>query len=134
MAPQVTEPNRFELRLGGTTIVYTTSSIAGQPTLSLDEDGNSRSWSGSEIEREETSLGALVTVTLDFIADFKRDTLSLLLPEIHLPQDGGSSDFTAIVIWTTHRTSIGGPQLVEGPIQVYTCVKTFHGTAQQVAF
>ena len=133
MAPQVTEPNRFELRLGGTTIVYTTSSIAGQPTLSLDSDGDSRSWSGSEIEREETSLGALVTVTLDFIADLKRDTLSLLLPEIHLPESG-TSDFTAIVIWTTHRTSLAGPGAVEGPIQVYTCVKTFHGTAQQVDF
>jgi hypothetical protein len=133
MAPQVTEPNQFTLRLGGTTIIYSTSSFAGPPQLSLDEDGNSRNWSGDEIEREETSLGALVTVTLELVADLKRDTLSLLLPEIHLPKDG-SSDFTAIVIWTTHRTSIAGPGAVEGPIQVYTCVKTFHGTAKQVDF
>lgn len=133
MAAPQTEPNRFELRLGGTTIVYTTSSIAGPPQLSYDNGGETRNFSGDEIETEETGLGTLVTVTLRFIADLQKDTLSLLLPEIHLPASG-SSDFTAIVLWTTHRTSIGGPGPVEGPIQVYTCVKTFHGTAQQVSF
>lgn len=129
---EVSEPNRFELRLGGTTIVYSTTSLTGQPQLTYDRDGESRSWSGDEIEREETGLGALVTVTLDFIADLRRETLSLLLPEVHLPESG-SSDFKAVVFLTVHRTSIGGPRLVEGPIQVYTCVETFHGTAQIVA-
>ncbi|HEX5758172.1 MAG TPA: hypothetical protein VF121_03165 [Thermoanaerobaculia bacterium] len=126
------EPNRFELRLGGTAIVYSTTGLTGQPQLTYDRDGESRSWSGDEIGREETTLGALVTVLLDAKPDLQTDTLSLLLPEVHLPANG-TSDFKAVVLWTVHRTSKGGPKLVEGPIQIYTCVETFHGTAQIVA-
>jgi hypothetical protein len=41
--------------------------------------------------------------------------------------------FRTFVVLTTNRTSIGGPGLVTGPIQLYRVVKG-DGTAQEVLF
>jgi hypothetical protein len=54
-----------------------------------------------------------------------------------LPDLGGSSrpitHFRTFLVLTTNRTSIGGPALITGALQLYKVVKG-RGTAQQVQF
>ena len=59
-------------------------------------------------------------------------TVSLLVPQINL-NDGDESPLSTPAILTTHRTSIGGPGLVEGQVQTYEVV-ALEGTASLVAF
>ena len=64
--------------------------------------------------------------------DLHTITATLVLPDL-----GGLSrpttTFRTFVVLTTNRTSIGGPHLVTGPIQLYTVVRG-DGTAQGVQF
>lgn len=59
-------------------------------------------------------------------------TVSLLVPQINL-NEGDESPLSTPAILTTHRTSIGGPGLVEGQVQTYEVV-ALEGTASLVAF
>jgi hypothetical protein len=74
----------------------------------------------------------LITVTLEVIPDLHTLTLTLLVPQINL-DEGNESSFSTQAILTTHRTSIGGPNLVKGPLQTYEVV-ALEGTARLVAF
>jgi len=71
----------------------------------------------------DTPVGRLVTATLAQADDGDTSTVSVLLPSVNLPRvdDGGAAGaaFEAVAVFTTTRSSIGGPTLVEGPIQSY---------------
>ncbi len=82
----------------------------------------------------ETVLGRLVTATLRAAEDGDASTVTLLLPEVNLdPADEAGArtqaEVHAVVVWTTIQSTIGGPGLVKGPVQLYT-VREMEGTAR----
>ena len=131
MTAQSHEPNLFDLSGGDIRVHYSTSSIAGQPLLTYQDEQRQLSFSGDEIRRAETEIGAQVSVTLEAVPDLHTLSFTLLLPAVRLREGGAQVE--AVGILTTHRSSIGGPQLLEGALQSYSPV-TLCGEAQAVLF
>jgi hypothetical protein len=125
------EPNLFELKGPGLEITYSTSSISGQPLFTYQDKKVSLTFQGEEIRRLEADTGSQVTVTLEQIPDLRTVTLTLLLPTINL--EGTECPFQTQAIITTHKTSIGGPDLVKGVLQTYR-IKALRGIARLVVF
>jgi hypothetical protein len=125
------EPNLFELKGPGIEVTYSTSSFSGQPIFTYKDRKVSLTFQGEEIRRLETDTGPQVTVTLEQIPDLLTLTLTLLLPAINL--EGTECPFQTYAIITTHKTSIGGPDLVKGALQTYR-VKALKGMARLVTF
>jgi hypothetical protein len=127
-------PNLFTFtgRQDETQVVFSTTSITGQARFTYHDDTRDHSAAGDEITIERGPLGTLVTVTLEVVPDLHTLTATLVLPDL-----GGMSSpitrFRTFLVLTTNRTSIGGPALVTGALQLYEVVKG-HGTAQQVQF
>jgi len=84
-----------------------------------DEQGTSRHFTGRAIHREKTPLGFLATVVLEEVPDLHVITLSLVVPDANRPENARSIPVNTFAVRTTARTSIAGPQLVEGQIQMY---------------
>ena len=59
--------------------------------------------------------------------------MTLLVPEVNLPEDTKQSPFETEAVVTTHHTTIGGPGLVQGQLKSYRTV-TLKGIARQVIF
>jgi hypothetical protein len=125
-------PNLFTFtgRQDDTQVVFSTTSTAGQAQFSYHDETRDHSASEDEITIERGPLGTLVTVTLETVPDLHTLTVTLVLPDL-----GGLSRpitrFRTFLVLTTNRTSIGGPALITGALQLYKIVKG-HGTAQQV--
>lgn len=115
-----------------TQIVYSTSSITGEPQFTYRDSTRDRSFSGDRITVTSSPLGTLVTVLLGAIPDGLTLTATLVLPDINLG-DRQMIRFSTVVILTTNPTTIGGPQFVTGPLQTYQVVK-LRGVAQHVKF
>lgn len=128
----ITEPNLYELQGYRIKVTYSTTSIAGKPLLTFQQGRKTLNFSGSDIQTEQTPIGTLVTVTIDTVPDLKTVMLSMLLPGVNL-QQSTKANIKAIGIFTTTKTSIGGPKLVKGALQTYKVV-ALSGTARTVAF
>ena len=127
-------PNLFTFsgRRDDTQVVFSTTSITGQPQFSYHDDTRDVSVSGDDITVERTALGTLVTITLETVPDLHTVTATLILPDLG-GLSGPVTHFGTFLVLTENRTSIGGPALVTGALQRYTVVKG-RGTAQEVAF
>ena len=127
-------PNLFTFtgRRDGVQIVFSETGITGQAGFTYHDETRDVSAAGPEIAVETGPLGRLITITLESVPDLHTITATLVLPDL-----GGLSrpttTFRTFVVLTTNRTSIGGPTLVTGPIQLYTVVRG-DGTAQGVQF
>lgn len=117
------QANFYDLRSGRTRLTYTESNIAGQPVLTYKD----LSFMGDEIQQDPQAIGLLATVVLKAVPDAYSDLLTVLIPRVNLTN--GEAKVATEVIFTRVRTSIGGPNLVNGQVQTYT-TKTFTGTAQ----
>lgn len=126
-----TVANLFQLRRGAVRIDYAASDFGGQPNLTLTEGDATRTFRGREIQLESVVLGTLVTVTLAAVADGDSQRLSVLLPEVNVGPKNRER-IRAVVIRTTSRSSIGGPALVLGALQIYATAQIFRGTASFV--
>ncbi len=79
------EPNLYELQGYATQIVYSTTGNRGVPQLTYFDREQERTFSGEEIQVEETGLGRSVTVLLENgAADAPIESLTLLLPVVQL--------------------------------------------------
>lgn len=85
-------------------------------------------FTGEEISSLDTEIGRMHTVALETVPDSHHTTLTLIVPDINL--QGGASSFATVAIRITHRTSIGGPDLIEGALQAYE-VMPLNGRATQ---
>lgn len=131
---QVNQPNTFEVKGKRYSVTYASTSINGEPTLTCTYgDSNSHSFRGKDIRRLDTEIGQQVTVTLKEDADRQKITLTLLIPAINLGLDEHEMPFTTSLIITTHHTSLGGPQLVKGALQLYY-VEEMKGTARTIHY
>lgn len=126
-------PNLFELHRGAISITYSTSGIDGRPRLHYEDGERQLDFSGEEIGTWDSTIGKLVTVELSRVADGDTRVLSLLLPQVNLPEGRTDARLKALAVFTTVRSSIGGPALVKGQVQTYTA-RIFRGTARAVDF
>ena len=79
-------------------------------------------------------IGRLVTATLRSTEDGDTNTVTVLLPDVNLDPAGEGdarlqATFRTLALWTTIQSTIGGPGLVAGPVQLYT-VRELEGTAR----
>jgi hypothetical protein len=131
LVTEAQEPNVFELKGMGIALTYSTTSLNGQPQLTYKDRKRTLTFRGEEIRQQDSEIGQLVTVTLEQVPDLRTETLTLILPAINLENTGTLFQTHAII--TTHRTSVGGPNLVKGALQTYR-IKTLRGTARIVIF
>lgn len=131
MSPQV--PNLFEIRRNATDITYSASGIDGKPRLHFDDGERQLDFAGDQLDTEECEIGLMVTAELSFAPDGDTRVLTVVLPHANLPEERADVRIKALVIFTTVRSTIGGPALVHGPLQSYSA-KAFRGTARAVAF
>ncbi len=125
------EPNQFTFSGDNLKVVYTTHGIQGIPLLSVTTKKGTTNFSGNQIGVLDTPFGKLVTVTTEFVPDLKDVTLSVAVPRINLPPGTVKQTFRTFGVFTTTRTSIGGPGLVQGVVQTYKEV-ALRGTAKLV--
>jgi hypothetical protein len=131
MIATLQQPNHFVITGIGIEITYSTSSLDGLPLLTYKDRQRTLMFQGDEIHQIDTEIGQQVTVIIEQISDLRTVTFTLLLPTINLDQP--ETRFRTIAIIATHRTSIGGPDLVKGALQTYR-LKELRGTAQWVNF
>ena len=131
MARQIQKANLFELSTNRIQVTYSQSSIAGVSLFSYRDENISRQASGKDIRTEETSVGELVTITLEQIPDLRTVTFTLLLPTVNVQAGSAGTHIQVPGIRTTTHTSITGSVL--GPEKTYSEV-TLKGTAQFVTF
>jgi hypothetical protein len=84
---------------------------------------------GEQVRSVQTELGTLVTVDLEFVPDLRSLAMTVLLPDINLGAEV-EVNFATEAIFTSHLTSIGGPALVQGPLETYVFVSLV-GTARK---
>ena len=131
--PQTTvshQANDYDLQSTDIHIHYSSTSIVGVPLLTYQANKQTRSFRGDEIRAQQTELGQTVTVTLEVVPDLHVVTLTLLIPAVNVGKENASHIATQ-AIRTTSRTSIGGPQMVQGQIQLYEAL-ALEGTAKSV--
>jgi hypothetical protein len=126
-------PNLFELVGEGVSVNYSTTGLDGRPQFNLRTRSLSHNLTGDDITVEplNQNLGSLITVSLDGVPDRDSVTFSVLLPAINL--HGQVATFETLALETIHRTSIGGPWLVQGALQIYRPIP-LKGTARAVKF
>jgi hypothetical protein len=112
-------PNLFELQGKDTQIIYSTSSIAGVPQFNYQTPSLNLNFSDTDIRTQDTEIGREITVTLEQTPDLQTITLTLFIPTINLPPETTKDLIETVAIITTARTSIGGPNLVNGQLQIY---------------
>lgn len=131
-SPTTLQPNLFELQSYDTQITYSSSSIAGVPQLSYSRGDTSRTFSGVEIQLEETALGQSVTVLLENgAADEPIESLTLLLPLVQLSPQSQQLSIQTIAILS--RRAVFVNPATPGQLQTYDTLHLF-GTAQLVNF
>ncbi len=82
----------------------------------------------------ETPIGRLATAILRSTEDGDSSTVTVLLPDVNLDPAEESdvrlqAEIRAVAVWTTIQSTIGGPGLVRGPVQLYTH-REMEGTAR----
>lgn len=130
MANELIEADRFELSGEGASVTYdrrTRELHYRGPTQPPLEDFVEVTETAEPVE---TSIGALVTATLDAVEDGDSQTVTVVLPDVRLPAGGsGYGSFSTVAVFATVRSSFGGPSRVEGPGQLYVAA-TMEGTAR----
>ncbi len=130
---EVQEPNVFELKGIGIELTYSATSLSGPPQLTYKDRKRALTFHGEEIREMDSEIGKQVSVTLDQVPDLRTETLTLILPAINVEGTGTGVSFQTNAIITTHRTTVGGPDLVKGVLQTYR-LKALRGTARIVIF
>lgn len=121
-------PNLYELAGSGEQISYSVGGFDGRSRLRVD----GREFVGDEIGVASTALGSEVTVTTEVVEDLRTVTLTVLLPAVNL-REATAAELDTLAIETASATTVGGPHLVEGPVQTYRVIE-LRGTARSVDF
>ena len=127
------QANLFDLQNATLKIDFSASSLDGRPQLRYRKGAVDLNFRGNQIRQKQTEIGTLVSVTLKSVPDSRSIVLSLLLPQVNVPLNHPSAAVSVKAFETTVRTSIGGPNLVNGPVQTYK-VYALRGTARSVVF
>jgi hypothetical protein len=90
-----------------------TGGVGGKPVITVDFDGQPV----QDAELERTPSGLQIIALLDARPDLDSRSLLILLPDVNIAEAPVAVAAVAAVV--TARTSIGGPRLVQGPLQSY---------------
>ena len=129
------EPNEYTLQGENKEITFATTSFPGEPVLTYkDEDGESRTFRGDEINLSQIQISRLlVTVLIEQVPDSHVVFLTLLLPTIHLPEEEREFPIETTAIITTRQTPFTGPGGTGNGLQVETYeTLTLTGTARLI--
>jgi len=119
------KPNLYKCKGGDLEILYSTSGFDGRARFSVmnANDGPTNpgiSASGESIKSQKTIVGTLVYAMASAIPDYKTVYGTLVIPKINLSQNraGASSvEFKTTYFETTKKTSIAGPDFVNGLVE-----------------
>lgn len=126
------DANLFDIT-GPIQINYSSSSITGKPLLSYNDSELDLNFAGDDITRTDSSLGELVTVTVQMVPDAFVRIFTLIVPSIRLAA-GEQVEFGTLSIETTDRSgAFVAPSGPAGVLQVYQ-VHQMSGSAQHVVF
>jgi hypothetical protein len=126
-------PNSYQLRGDGMEITYASSSYSGEPTFALGGPATDLRFHGDEIGIEQTdTLGQLVSVMTDAVADGYTQWLTVLIPIVNITP-GEPAAFSTVAIQTRHLTNIAGPDMIDGALQTYEVIP-LEGTAELLLF
>jgi hypothetical protein len=134
---QLFDANLFDIA-GPIRINYSSSSITGDPRFSYKDSELDLNFQGDDINRIETSVGELVTVTLQIVPDAFVRTITLIVPTIRVGA-GEQEELDTLAIETTDRSGafVSGafvpPPGPAGVLQAYR-VHQVSGSAQHVEF
>jgi hypothetical protein len=132
IANQLFDATLFAI-VGPIHVNYSSSSITGVPLVSYKDSELDLNFQGDDITRVQTSLGELVTVTLQTVPDAFTRTFTLIVPPIRVPP-GGQAEFDTLGIETTDRSgAFVPPPGPAGVLQTYQ-VHQLHGNAQHATF
>jgi hypothetical protein len=107
MAPvQLVEPTLYQLSGHHLHVTYSTTGIDGKPHFSYQDLHQTLNFSGDEIRRVETEIGALVSVTIRMTIDTGGTSFSLLLPRVNIPGEQ-TVPIQTEGITTLHKFSVG---------------------------
>ena len=109
--------NRYQCIGNGVVIMYTTTSISGEPRMTIKLEDSIISRSGEEIHTQDTVLGSLVTIVRRAKPERFIDTLTLIAPNVNVTDRVPRVQFTTRLFSTRTRTTIDGLELVRGLIQ-----------------
>ena len=87
-----------------------------------DQQGDEQRFSGRAVYREKTQLGLLLSVLLEAVPDLKVVSFSVVVPAANRPENMRSVPISTFAVRTVGRTSIGGPNLVQGQLEEYTTI------------
>jgi len=126
------EPNLYVLSGGGIHVTYSTTGINGQPHLTYSSPSINHTFTGTQIQTEQSPVGTLVTVTILMTVDTGSTTFTLLVPRVNLNGPFDSVQITTEGITTHHRFSIF-PAAMHGQVETYS-VQQLTGSARMVEF
>jgi hypothetical protein len=128
----LTEANLFDIS-GPIRISYARSSITGEPQLSYQDAELDLAFQGEQLDRTQTAVGELVSVTVEVVPDAYSRLISLLVPTIRLPM-GEEVGFSTLLVETVDRSAaFVPPPGPAGVLQRYR-VHQVYGAAKVVAF
>jgi hypothetical protein len=120
------EANLFQVSDYDIHVVFSATSLTGQPQLSYQDATQTLTFSGEEIRILATDVGSLVSVTLRQTPDSGSTSFTLLVPRVNL-QRGQAVHIRTVGITAVHRFSLV-PALDLGQLDVYR-VARLQGTA-----
>jgi hypothetical protein len=129
--------NTFFLAGDNADIHYFTTSDVGLPMFTyIYPDGEARA-TGDDIQIVPLVTGVwffghLVSIYVDAAPDAWARSITLVLPDINLEREGDTA-FTTFAVETTHFTTDGGTDLVQGQLQEYAVIP-LEGMARFVVF
>jgi len=92
-------------------------------TLTYEDSRLKNIYKGGDIDIDHTKIGILLTIIIDAIPDLQMTTFSVLVPNANIDSNAKSIPIKTFAVRTTHKTSIGGPDLVKGQIQLYETIE-----------
>lgn len=105
----------------------------GKPQFAYRDAERTLNFSGDEITRIQTTVGELVTVTLEFAPDAFVRTFTLVVPRVR-GENASSTGFSTFGFETVDRSSaFVGPAGASGVLQTYQ-LHELSGVAQVVQF
>ena len=127
------QANLFELKNAQLKITFSASGLDGKPSLGYHKGATEMQFRGKQLRMRETEIGTLVSVTLKEVPDAYSSVFSLLIPQVNIPSGEGGVHVLVKGFETRVRSSIGGPNLVNGQVQTYKSV-SLSGVAKSVVF
>lgn len=128
------EPNFYFCKGDDVSVLYNMINPARAPSLSIaSDDADNPAFFGSDLGRYDTPLGLMLTAPHSYVSDLSYSEYVWVIPPINLPEspDGLSSvHFDSMVFVLSHKTSIGGPDFVTGPLKEVVDIHEVNCTAQ----